>query len=205
MRTELRHQLQTGTWTYPQQSNNVWVVQTAHGQHMLCREILHASFYICKQTFSLAAFKMFQVLIPTSVISVKVCRPELSWILLMATGIFTVSPSGIQNPLNRQNCNHTNYLHWMTGMCKRKFNKYLADCTKNSWAQWFDFPQLWGLQYAGVNFGSFLSRPQWLKALPIIHFPDEKESRSNSWGRVCPRPHLSTLQIPPHGSLAANG
>lgn len=111
MWTELRHQLQTGTWTYPQQSNNVWVVQTAHGQHMLCGEILNASFYICKQAFSLAVFKMFHVLFPTSVISVKVCRPELSWIVLMATGIFTVSPSGIQNPLNRQNCNHTNYLH----------------------------------------------------------------------------------------------
>lgn len=43
-----------------------------------------------------------EALILTSVISVKVCRPELSWIVLMATGIFTVSPSGVQNPLNKE-------------------------------------------------------------------------------------------------------
>lgn len=41
---------------------------------------------------------MEKSMVLTSVISVKVCRPELSWIVLIATGIFTVSPSGIQKP-----------------------------------------------------------------------------------------------------------
>ena len=48
----------------------------------------------------------------TSVISVKVCRPELSWMVLMATGIFTVSPPGVQNPFNTNkmcSCNHIDY------------------------------------------------------------------------------------------------
>lgn len=36
----------------------------------------------------------------TFVISVNVCRPEMSWMVLMATGIFTDSPSGVQKPSN---------------------------------------------------------------------------------------------------------
>ena len=39
-----------------------------------------------------------KTLVLTSVMSLKVCRPELSSMVLMATGIFTVSPSGVQHP-----------------------------------------------------------------------------------------------------------
>lgn len=36
----------------------------------------------------------------TLVTSANVCRPVLSWMVFIATGIFTVSPSGIQKPFN---------------------------------------------------------------------------------------------------------
>lgn len=48
----------------------------------------------------------------------------------------------------------------------KEVNEYLVHCAKNSRAQGFDFPQLWGPQDAGMNLGTFLPGSQRLKALP---------------------------------------
>lgn len=96
-------------------------------------------------------------------------------------------------------------------------NEYLVHCAKNSRAKGFDFLQIWGPQNAGMNLGTFLSWSQWLKALPETQgsFPDGISqwkqtqlanaacSSSLSW-TVPKETHLSALQVPPHGSLAAD-
>lgn len=94
----------------------------------------------------------------------------------------------------------------MTGTCERKVHEYLVNRTKNSRAQGFDFPQLRGLQNAGVNFGTFLPRAQRFEALPMIQtFPGSNKGHGELLRQVfTQRSHLSALQIPPHGSLAAN-
>lgn len=45
-------------------------------------------------------------------------------------------------------------------------HKYLVHCAKNSWTERFKFLQLWGSQDPSMDLGTFLSRTQWLKALP---------------------------------------
>ena len=88
-------------------------------------------------------------------------------------------------------------------------------CSKNPWTKGFELFEFWGPQNTGMNLGAFLSRTQRFKALqkklkkviPHMIWDDTWITliRCRSWGRMSPESHLSTLQVPPHGSLAPDG
>lgn len=86
--------------------------------------------------------------------------------VFIATGIFTVSPSGIQKPFNNVQNNFISKHNPQTaGKGLLNTVKYLVHGAKNTRTKRFDLLQLRGPQNASVNFCAFLTWAEWLEAL----------------------------------------
>lgn len=155
----------------------------------------------------------------TSVMSKKVCRPVRSWTVFMATGSFTVSPSGIQMPWGIQRkdiLSHSAYLK-LKWKVKRNFQiPYGQIQTLHFQAAW-SYANLLALRSEREL---SLSLPKAQNAVMQHSKISQKDLRtlpcmwlikSLAWGRAqgdfwkTEITYFSTLHVPPHSSLATDG